>query len=327
MSEELAIRPVEPRDGPTIVQLLRSSLGWTDDPRFQAFFEWKHYRNPFGPSPAWIALDAERVVGFRAMLRWNFQSGDDTRRAVRPVDTATHPDYQGRGVFTRLTLHALDAMRDDGVELVFNTPNRASRVGYLRMGWHDLGHLPVRVRPIRPWRTARMLGRRVPADRWPAHSRVGLPASEVLTDHGGLSELLANQSHQPGLRTRLTPAFLKWRYGEPLLGYRAMLGQDGLAAGVAIFRIRRRGHGREVALCEVLTHRQERGGAADLAREVVAAADADYAIQIAGPATAGMGRWWSVPGKGPVLAARTLSDASPPGRNEWTLTLGDIELL
>jgi GNAT superfamily N-acetyltransferase len=325
--EKFAIRPVEPRDGQAVMELLRSSLGWTGDPRFQAFFEWKHYRNPFGPSAAWIALDADRVVGFRAMLRWDFQCGERRIRAVRPVDTATHPDYRGRGVFTRLTRHALDAMRDEEVELVFNTPNRASLVGYLRMGWHNLGRLQVRVRPTRPWRAVRMLGSRVAADRWPAHSRAGAPAAQVLADRDALSELLANRLHAPGLRTRLTPAFLDWRYGDPLLGYRAIVADEGPAAGVAIFRLRRRGHARELALCELLAHRRERTGIATLARKAVVAADADYVLRIASSASPGIGRWWSLPGQGPVLAARTLSEASPPPRRDWALTLGDIELL
>ena len=76
----------------------------------------------------WVALAGSRVVGFRAFLRWELVGPDGrVRYAARAVDTATDPDFQGRGIFTRLTLEALDALPADGVELVFNTPNaRAS---------------------------------------------------------------------------------------------------------------------------------------------------------------------------------------------------------
>lgn len=58
----------------------------------------------------------ETVVGFRTMLRWNFAGPDDIlRRAVRAVDTATHPAHQRRGIFRALTA--------EGVEFVFTTPN------------------------------------------------------------------------------------------------------------------------------------------------------------------------------------------------------------
>ena len=72
-------------------------------------------------------------------------------RAVRAVDTATDPDYQGRGLFTRLTLQAIDELRAEGVDFVFNTPNDQSRPGYLKMGWQVVGTLPTHVRPTR-WR-------------------------------------------------------------------------------------------------------------------------------------------------------------------------------
>jgi GNAT superfamily N-acetyltransferase len=80
-------------------------------------------------------------------------SGDPdgtTINAVRAVDTATHPDWQGRGIFSRLTLGALDDLRDDGVDCVFNTPNDKSRPGYLKMGWQQVGKVPVSVRLTGP---------------------------------------------------------------------------------------------------------------------------------------------------------------------------------
>lgn len=72
-------------------------------------------------------------------LRWKFDvPGEGTISAVRAVDTATHPDWQGSGIFTRLTLGALDELRDDGLDVVFNTPNDQSRPGYLKMGWSQV---------------------------------------------------------------------------------------------------------------------------------------------------------------------------------------------
>ena len=69
-----------------------------------------------------------RIVGLRAFMRWEFAAGDRRFRAVRAVDTATHPDYQGQGIFSRLTLEALDALRDQA-DFVFNTPNEKSLPG------------------------------------------------------------------------------------------------------------------------------------------------------------------------------------------------------
>ena len=50
--------------------LLAASLGWSSDDHYEAFFDWKHEQNPFGRSPAWVAVDGGEVVGFRTFLRW-----------------------------------------------------------------------------------------------------------------------------------------------------------------------------------------------------------------------------------------------------------------
>ena len=44
--------------------------GLVVDDRYEAFFDWKHEQNPFGRSPAWVAVDGGEVVGFRTFLRW-----------------------------------------------------------------------------------------------------------------------------------------------------------------------------------------------------------------------------------------------------------------
>ena len=87
---------------------------------------------------------------FRTFLRWEFARSDDTRlRAVRAVDTATDPEFQGRGIFTRLTLHGVSELQEEGVAIIFNTPNAKSLPGYLKMGWKVIGRPRVCVMPTR----------------------------------------------------------------------------------------------------------------------------------------------------------------------------------
>ena len=167
------MRRAEAPDRAAILELLRRSLGREADDRYQALFAWKHEENPFGPSPAWVACDGDRLAGLRVLMRWEFLDGGQVVRAVRAVDTATDPDYQGRGIFTRLTLHAIDELAGEGVEFVFNTPNDQSRPGYLKMGWEVVGRLPTLVRPTR-WRSiGRIAQARVPAERWSTPSSAG----------------------------------------------------------------------------------------------------------------------------------------------------------
>ena len=318
----LEIRRAEPADRDEILALLAQSLGRDADPRFEQLFAWKHEENAFGPSPAWVATDGDRIAGFRVLMRWEFLDGRETVKAVRAVDTATHPDYQGQGIFTKLTLHGIEELRDD-VAFVFNTPNDQSRPGYLKMGWQVVGKLPTAVRPTRVSGIPRILTARVPAERWTSPSTAGEDAAAVLEDTGAIDELLGSLPPSSGLRTRLSAAFLRWRYATPLLGYRAVVAPGGLREGVAIFRIRARGDAREAALSAVLARGDDRALVARLTRAVARVADADYVIRIGGGPVApgGMVR---LPGQGPVLTWRAVGSPTPPAH--WDLSLGDIEL-
>ena len=104
------MRPVTAHDLDAIVALASRSLGWVGDERDRAFFRWKHFESPFGPSPGWAAFAGDRMVAFRTLLRWRLERGSDVLDVVRAVDTATDPDYRGRGLFRRLTTAAVDEL-------------------------------------------------------------------------------------------------------------------------------------------------------------------------------------------------------------------------
>jgi len=317
-----AVRAATADDERQVLALLAASLQWVPDELFAQFFAWKHRAGPFGTSPAWVAVDGDRIVGFRTFLRWEFEADDGrTRRAVRAVDTATHPDYQGRGIFRTLTLHALAELRADGVDFVFNTPNDKSRPGYLTMGWREVGRVPTAVRPVSVAGAVRMLRSRVPADRWSAGGEQGLPAAEVLADDriSGLRPALA----KTGIRTRRGSDYLRWRYGFGALGYRAVVLDGDVRNGVAVFRRRRRGRAVEAALCDVLVPRDAPGNARRLERAVAAACAADYVVKLGGPLADGAG-FVRLPRQGPVLTWRALNQSDAP--TAWRLALGDVEL-
>jgi GNAT superfamily N-acetyltransferase len=317
-ASSLDIRRYRSADRAAVLDLLQSSLGWLADDQHDAFFRWKHEENPFGPSPAWVATDGDRVVGFRTFLRWEFVVDGEVVRAVRAVDTATHPAYRGRGIFTDLTMAALDDLRAEGVAFVFNTPNDQSRPGYLKMGWREVGRLPVHVRPSSLRGLARVARSRVPADLWSAPCSAGVPA----TDATGLEDLVASQMPVDGIATARSAAFLRWRYGFAPLGYRALVDDSG----IAFFRVRRRGSALEAGLCEVLVPGDDHADAAGLARRAAIASGADHAVVLGGRARRPPS-FLAAPGAGPVLTHLPLASTERPPLDRWRLALGDVELL
>lgn len=325
--DDLVLRPATGVDEEQILALASRSLGWGPEPRWAELFRWKHDRNAFGTSLRWVAMDAGRVVGFRAFLRWEFvDTGGRVRRAVRAVDTATDPDYRGRGIFRRLTLSALDHLAAKGVDFVFNTPNDQSRPGYLKMGWAVVGRPAVMALPTGPSGLVRLAGARTAAELWSEPCAAGTDAAEALAAPGAV-QLVDLLGPPTGLTTNRTLGFLRWRYGFEELRYRALaLGSD-VADGLAVFRLRRRGSATEATVTELLVPHGANAGRRRrrLLRRVAARSGADYVLVghdrslLATPAV-------GVPGVGPTLTWRGVDEQQAPLLSGWTLTMGDLEL-
>lgn len=135
-------------DREAIVALLKASLGESSSPKSIAYWIWKHEQNPFGKSEVMLSIDDASLSGIRAMMPWTWQKGYQQFKAYRAVDTATHPDFQGKGIFSKLTRTMLEHLQAIGSEFIFNTPNSQSLPGYLKMGWQEWGRIKVRVIPF-----------------------------------------------------------------------------------------------------------------------------------------------------------------------------------
>jgi hypothetical protein len=335
---DVGVRPFIDADLPAVLDLMTASLGGGPaGHRSEAFFRWKHLDNPFGRSFLILAEDEGRVVGLRAFMRWTFEAGERAFTAVRAVDTATHPDHQGRGIFTLLTLRAVDDLRGD-TDLVFNTPNGKSLPGYLKMGWKVTGRVPAAIRPVRPIRVARRV-RRLDAAGGPDRPQ---PATEAeaagaaLEDAAGVQDLLAAAAApEARLHTERTLAFLRWRYGEGSgLGYRAVrIEREGALRGLALFRVRARGGLWEASVADLIVGRGDAGTAGRLLGAVRRAADVDH-VACAMPAGSDGARaarrrgFLPAPG-GVTLTTNVLRPPVTPDPTDvgsWAFALGDLEV-
>jgi len=342
----LTIRPGTPEDVPRIVELLRISLGEGKIPRQGAYWRWKHVDNPFGESPVLLAESEGQLAGLRAFMRWNWRVGKHFARSVRAVDTATHPDWQGKGIFTRLTKALLDQMTDEGVHFVFNTPNEKSRPGYLKMGWRQVGRMDLLIRPVHPLRLGRALftgradSRGEPPEAPDPSPSKALPLAKILTSRG-FGEFLAKVgegSLEGRMETVKTVEYLRWRYHAiPEFNYSVVGDFDEQGGAAVVFRYKTVRGLRELRICEFLLDHSTASisRATSLLSHLLKDGGSDYISAMAAPGDATRAvliRCGFIPAfrLGPILTVRPLNalpacrDATR--RDTWRFSIGDLEL-
>lgn len=226
------IRKANSDDFPAIISLLKASLGESLIPKSEELWNWKHISNPFGTSPMLVAEDNGLICGVRVFLRWEFRQGKKLIKACRAVDTAIHPDYQGKGLFKSLTLALIEELKEEGVELIYNTPNSQSTPGYLKMEWEKWGKLPLKM-----------------------HFNLSLRKSKnqsLTSDWSSITPVfhkIENRSYNADeIQTSLVSGYLRWRYMNcPLFPYHFI--SDG-ETYLLIYRIKEGKIGRELRIAD-----------------------------------------------------------------------------
>ncbi len=269
--------------------------------------------------------------------------GESFAPAVRAVDTATHPDFQRLGVFSRLTREAAQDVQSDGARLVFNTPNDRVLPGYLKLGWHQVGAIRPLIRVLNYRRT--LLGLAIhrlrkitvtPHVPEEFFRREPPPLVSELALGDQLEEVVQRDEGllRETLHTQRSAAFIDWRYAShPTIPYRMVtVERQGDLEACAIFRTNTRFGLKEVVVSEVLVGRPDRRLVSLLLRQLRDSVDADYLIAYFPRGS--FHRWalerdgfHQVPRQGMTLVTNPLGDRSGElaQLSQWGLSLGDLE--
>ena len=322
----MEIRVSKPPDIPAIVNLLKLSLGETLMPKSVKYWQWKHIDNPFGQSPVLLAFEAGELVGVRAFMCWQWIRQENKIVSVRAVDTATHPQHQGKGIFKKLTLELVEQCKLEQVNFVFNTPNKQSKPGYLKMGWQEAGRLPIRFR-IKPMQLIRNLTSR----------RISLPPPDqslsqlFLTDKLDFLLKAHIENNKDHIVTNHSVQSLAWRYQHvPVVDYFcAVVTEGNELKAVAFYRFKVSRAGLELRVTDTFVEspRYEM----QLQQNLLTIAEAQQASYITISAKT-INRLFSMAPSiktGPVVTVRGL-DNGPTQQlvsfNMWNPSIGDLEL-
>lgn len=309
----MQIREANHSDIPGILRVLKASLGETSSKKTEEVWRYKHIDNPFGESLVLVAEENDEIIGVRAFMRWQWQKGEQVFSAFRAVDTATHPNHQGKGIFKKLTLKALELGKERGDHFVFNTPNAQSKPGYLKMGWRKVDKLKISLRPINLLRFKN--GEVV-------YGTYGIEDS--------IEELLNSYFNKLKSADRLfTPkdiAYIKWRYlNNPLQKYTVIFEKEYFIAGY----VKERNRFKEFRVSEAIISKNGRKSAKSAILKLAKLSGAK--VLSISPGSDINFKTGTIGNFGPVLTLKNINlnkKEEQEGLNlfTWIYSLGDLEL-
>jgi hypothetical protein len=308
----MLLRNATDTDIPAIIELLKSSLGESSSPKSISYWNWKHYKNPFGNSHVLVADSNNLLVGVRAMMQWQWQKGNKVFNTLRAVDTASHPDFQGKGIFSKLTTQLLEESKNNAVDFIFNTPNTQSKPGYLKMGWKEAGKLRIGLKL-----------------RFPSFAKKSIK-NYITYNDANLNNLCIHWNYELSKSNKFftpkSPNYLNWRYSNnPVIDYIIHCEHDIYIAAY----LRPRKYFMELRVSELI-YQGDANTIADKVKRVINSLISSTKLTLISfsPNAADI-----IPGIsfvlpiGPVFTLRNLNMQVPfENLNDWNISLGDLEL-
>lgn len=134
---EFELRALRREDTPAVSKLFEAAFGRGLD---HATYEYFFLKNPFGPPMVELAFYEGRLVAHYGVCPAVSWVRGQKVLSARSMTTMTHPDFEGRGLFTLLATRLYERIhRENGVMMVFGFPNRNSHFGIVhKIGWLDL---------------------------------------------------------------------------------------------------------------------------------------------------------------------------------------------
>jgi GNAT superfamily N-acetyltransferase len=97
-----------------------------------SYLKWLYASNPTGGAVGFDAVEGERwAAHYVCVPVWARVKGE-MQKGLLSLNTATHPDYQGKGLFTKLANMTYEYACDNGYRFVYGVANANSTPGFTR---------------------------------------------------------------------------------------------------------------------------------------------------------------------------------------------------
>lgn len=165
-----------------------------------AYLDWLYTANPDGAAVGYDAWDGERLAAHYVCVPARARVNGADVRLLLSLNTATHPDYQGKGLFTKLADLSYQAGAEQGFDGVYGVANANSTPGFIRKLGFQL---------VRPLEARVGLGR--------LHTGGGV-SGELSFERSWNKDSLAWRCANPNNRVRYRASGGRWQFHAPALG-------------------------------------------------------------------------------------------------------------
>lgn len=206
------------------------------------YLNWQYLENPAGEAIIVVARSEDgQLAGQYVVIPTEFRVGSERIKGSVSLNTLTHPDFRGQGLFTKMANETYAACKREGLKLTLGYPNRNSYPGFVRkLQFRHIGNATVMFRPLRVLKLAASLSALKGAEKYAASELEDWPVNDFRSRAGSIELLpldfqedsvaydeLANSIQRPRYSVHKSAAFASWRYdGIPTRRYQAFQARD-----------------------------------------------------------------------------------------------------
>jgi predicted N-acetyltransferase YhbS len=111
----------------------------------EEYLKWLYIDNPEGLVFGCDAYIENMLIGHYATIPVKYNYGNETITALLSLNTAVHPDFQGKGLFTNLAEITYRKAKESGFGFVIGVANQNSTPGFIRkLGFRLIAPLEVK---------------------------------------------------------------------------------------------------------------------------------------------------------------------------------------
>ena len=208
----LVFRPITAADVDAVAALYFLCFGVRPS---AAYVRWRYLDTPTGLTPTMLAFDRGTCVGCYALWPTGLLLDGRHVSGGQAIDSMTHPDYRGRGLFVEVAERCYEHLRPLGYQVLYGFPNdSAYSVRVRRLNWDHVTDIHHWARPL--WLfDPPPVGRMIAAASllWPLPaSAEGLRVETKRPDSEAMAVVLESEETRNVCRVQRTAEWLTWRY-------------------------------------------------------------------------------------------------------------------